>query len=217
MEQPPPFVARRAMLEDLDQLRLLWAVEQLPELRLEKTFTDFQVVESADGRVVAALALQVDGKHGRLHSEAFEDFGHTTVLRPLLWDRIQNVARNRGLIRLWTQESAPFWREQGMESPPFEVLEKLPLSFDTGKPGWLTLKLKDEVLSSLSPEQEFALFQQAAREDTERLKQQARTMKLVATVVAVIFFLLVVVGGVLFLKYQEAERSGRLPSQQNRR
>jgi len=205
------------MLEDLDQLRLLWAVEQLPELRLEKTFTDFQVVESAGGRVVAALALQVDGKHGRLHSEAFEDFGQTGLLRPLLWERIQNVARNRGLVRLWTQESAPFWREQGMESPAFEVLEKLPPAFDTGKPGWLTLKLKDEVLSTLSPEQEFALFQQAAREDTERLKQQARMMKMVATVVAVLFFLVVVVGGFLFLKYQEAKREGRLPSPQYQR
>lgn len=217
MQPPPPFLARRAMLEDLDQLRPLWAVEQLAGMQLEKTFTDFQVVESADGRIVAALALQVDGKHGCLHSEAFEDFGQTGLLRPLLWERIQNVARNRGLVRLWTQESAPFWREQGMESPPFEVLEKLPPTFDTGKPGWLTLKLKDEVLAGLSPEQEFALFQQAAREDTERLKQQAKMMKLVATVVAVLFFLLVVVGGVLFLKYQDAERSGRLPAQKHGR
>lgn len=210
--EPQPYLARRAMIEDLDQLRALWHVEQLPELRLEKNFTDFQVVETSDGRIVAALGMQVEGRHGRIHSEAFEDFALTDRLRPMLWERLNKVAQNRGLARLWTQESAPFWREQGFEAAPVEVLETLPAAFDTGKPGWFTMKLKDEILAGLTADQEFALFRQAAREETEKLQRQARTMKMVAMAIAVLLFVLVIVTAVLFVKFDQARRSGRLPA-----
>lgn len=215
--ETPPYLARRAMLEDLDDLRALWEVEQLEALHLDRTFTDFQVVETDDGRIIAAIGLQLEGKQGRLHSEAFEDFGLTTVLRPLLWERIQTLARNRGLTRLWTQETAPFWREQGLESAPIEVLEKLPAAFDTGKPGWLTLKLKDEVLAGLTEAQEFALFKQAAQESTDQLKRQARIMNIVATSIAIVFAIMVFFMIMVWRKYDAAKQSGRLPAPASQR
>ncbi len=210
--ETPPYLARRAMLEDLDQLRALWQVEQLDALQLDRTFTDFQVIESTDGRIIAAIGLRVDAKQGCLHSEAYEDFGQTSILRPLLWERIQNLARNRSLLRLWTQEMAPFWREQNFESAGFAALEKLPASFDSGKSGWLTLKLKDEVLAGLTPEQEFALFQEVAKEGTEKLKRQARIMNIVAMCIAVIFAIVVFFMIMAWSRYDEAKRSGRLPA-----
>ncbi len=199
------------MIEDIDQLRALWEAEQLPAMELEKSFTDFQVIETRDGRIIAAVGFRVEGKHGLIGPEAYEDFGLTGVLRPQLWERIQNVARNRGLLRLWTQESAPFWREQGLETAPMETLEHLPAGFDNGRSGWLTLKLKDEVLSGLTPEQEFALFQQVAKEGTDKLKRQARIMNIVATSVAVLFAIVVIFMLMVWMKYDAAKRSGKLP------
>src|SRR5580704_8798426 len=104
---------RRATVDDLPVLQSLWASAHLPAAEFERRFTDFQVVESADGALMGAIALEVAGRHGRLHSEAFADFGLADNLRELLWARMQSVAENFGLSRLWIAESAPFWKRNG--------------------------------------------------------------------------------------------------------
>ena len=210
---PPSYQTRRATLEDLNCLRLLWGAEQLPALELEKHFTQFQVAQAEDGTLAGALGLHIIGTHGRLHSEAFRDFALADTLRPLLWERLQVVARNFGLTRLWTQESTAFWREHGFLGATPEFLEKLPAGFGRPEGDWFTLKLKDEVLSGLTQEQEFALFREAAREETEKVFRQARTMKWIATFVAVVFVILVAVAGwyvVRSLNYKKTH--GTLPT-----
>jgi N-acetylglutamate synthase-like GNAT family acetyltransferase len=198
---PPSYQTRRATLEDLNGLRLLWRAEQLATLELEKHFTQFQVAQAAEGTLAGALGLHIVGTQGRIHSEAFRDFALADTLRPLLWQRLQGVARNFGLTRLWTQEGTAFWREQGFTAAPADLLEKLPTAFVQSNGEWATLKLKDEVLSGLTQEQEFALFREAAREETEKAFRQARTLKWVAVVVAVLFAILSAVVGFYMMRY----------------
>ena len=204
---PPGYQTRRATLEDLNGLRLLWRAEQLSGLELEKQFTQFQVAQAEDGTLVGALGLQIVGTHGRLHSEAYRDFALADTLRPLLWERLQVVARNFGLTRLWTQESTAFWREHGFTAANPELLEKLPAGFGQPQSDWTTLKLKDELLAGLTQEQEFALFKEAAQAETEKAFRQARTMKLVTTIVAVLFAILATVMGFYMKRYYDYQRN----------
>lgn len=205
------YQARRATVDDLEGLRRLWRIEHLPALELEKRFTEFQVALGMDGQLIGALALEVNGRQGRLHSEVFCDFGLVNILRPLLWDRIQSVSRNRGLTRLWTLETTPFWREQGFEAPSGEALEQLPAAFGDPAAAWSALKLKDELLAGLTPDQEFALFKDAAKESTEQAMRQARVLKQIATVVAILFGILVIGFMLGLMRFVTAEKSGHGP------
>jgi N-acetylglutamate synthase-like GNAT family acetyltransferase len=58
MDGPAPRV-RRATVDDLGQLRPLW-MAQLPEASgLERRVTEFQVVETPEGRILAAVAQEM--------------------------------------------------------------------------------------------------------------------------------------------------------------
>ncbi|MCX6904373.1 MAG: hypothetical protein NTW03_13020, partial [Verrucomicrobia bacterium] len=101
------FQVRRATVEDLPQLRPLWQAADLPVEGLEKRFTEFQVAQTDQGEIVAAIGLQISEGQGRLHSEAIGWFDSADQLRAQIWPRLQSVARNQGLSRLWTSFDAP--------------------------------------------------------------------------------------------------------------
>jgi hypothetical protein len=144
---------------------------------LTKRVTEFQVAESPDGGIVGALALQIAERQGLVHSEAFSDFALAEHLRPLLWDRVHAVATNHGLLRVWTQERAPFWNHCGLLQADAETLEKLPALWRGPSSHWLTLKLKDDVETVLSLDREFALFMQSEKQRTDQVFQRARVLK----------------------------------------
>jgi N-acetylglutamate synthase-like GNAT family acetyltransferase len=210
--KPSDFQARRATIEDLEGLRELWRAERLPASVLEKQLNEFQLAQGPDGRIMAAMALRVEGRHGMIHTEAYLDFATVDVLRPLLWERLQTIARNRGLFRLWTTETVLFWRERGFDPPSPELLEKKPAKLGEADAPWLTLKLKEDILGDLTPEQELALFKDALRADSEKALGQARVLKWIATVAAFAFLLLVITAFVYFIRYQHAKEQGRLPA-----
>ena len=108
------FRVRRATLEDLNQLSGRWKTMHLPADDLGKRVTEFQVAEDGEGKLAGAVGLQIAQRQGRVHSEAFGDFALADVLRPLLWERLQSLATNHGLLRVWTQEKAPFWTQCGL-------------------------------------------------------------------------------------------------------
>ena len=110
----PPYRVRRATLDDIGQLSALWQSMHLAADGLSKRVTEFQVAESAEGKLLGAVGLQIAERQGRVHSEAFTDFSLAEQLRPLLWERLHAVATNHGLLRLWTQEQAPFWNHCGL-------------------------------------------------------------------------------------------------------
>src|SRR5215471_6744342 len=105
---------RRATLDDLNQLIALWNGMQFPLEELSKRVTDFQVAVNPEGGLAGAVGLQIAERQGRVYNEAFADFAWADHIRPMLWERIQAVALNQGLLRLWTQETAPFWSHCGM-------------------------------------------------------------------------------------------------------
>lgn len=190
---------RRATLDDIDQLMALWRSMHLPADDLAKRITEFQVAESENG-VVGAIGLQVMQRQGRLHGEAFTDFALADSLRPQLWERVQAVATNHGLVRLWTQEQAPFWNHCGLGKPDADATEKLPAVWRPLTGNWLTLKLKEDIEEVISADKEFAMFMEAERARTERTFQQARILKFIATLIAVSVLFLVMAGAFFVIR-----------------
>ncbi len=182
---------RRATLDDLSQLTGLWRTMHFPTEELVRRVTEFQVAESPEGLVVGAVAMQVAEKNGRIHSEAFSDFGLADQLRPMLWERLNTLATNLGLLRLWTREQAPFYSQCGLVAADPETLKALPKVWTDLPASWRTLKLREDVETMLSADQEFALFMDAARRRTERTLQQARLLRGLALLAAIILMLLV--------------------------
>jgi len=191
---------RRATLDDIDQLMVLWQSMHFPADELAKRITEFQVAEQAGHGVVGAVGLQVTERQGRLHSEGFTDFALADSLRPPLWERLQAVATNHGLVRLWTQEQAPFWNHCGLAKPDPEALEKLPAAWRSMSGGWLTLKLKEDIEEVISADKEFAMFMEAERQRTARTFQQARVLKFIATLIAISVLFLVMAGAFFVMR-----------------
>ena len=197
----PGYTVRRATLDDIKPLSALWKSMQFPAPDLEKRVTEFQVVTSPDGKLLGALGFQIAERQGRLHSEAFTDFSLADTLRPLLWERIQSIATNHGLVRLWTQEQAPFWTHTGLVPASKEALQKLPPAWNNSHGNWLMVQLRDETaVAAISLDKEFAMFMESEKQRTEKAFQQARTLKVFATLIAVGLAIFVIVAAVYFLR-----------------
>jgi N-acetylglutamate synthase-like GNAT family acetyltransferase len=191
---------RRATLDDIGQLMSLWQSMHLPADELAKRITEFQVAEDTNQKLVGAIGLQMTERQGRLHSEAFTDFALADALRPQLWERMQALATNNGLVRLWTQEQAPFWNHCGLAKADAEALEKLPAGWRSLSGQWLTLKIKEDIEEVISADKEFAMFMEAERRRTERAFQQARILKFIATLIAVAVLFLVLAGAFIIIR-----------------
>jgi hypothetical protein len=197
----PKYRVRRATLDDISQLTAIWESMYYPTEELARRVTEFQVAEGLDGKVLGALGLQIAERQGRVHSEAFSDFALSEQLRPLLWDRVHAMATNQGLLRVWTQEQAPFWNHCGLAKPDQEALEKLPAAWRGSSSDWRTLKLRDDVETVMSVDKEFAVFMQSEKQRTEQVFRRARALKTFATVIAFALLLAVVGWAVsLFLR-----------------
>ena len=196
----PALQVRRATIDDLPSLLPLWQKENLPAKDLEGRFKEFQVVENGNGGIAGAIGLQVSGQEGRLHSEAFEDFGQADRLRGALWERIRTVEQNYGLVRVWSQFTSPYWRAIGFDQPSNEMLTKLPQNFGSDRAPWLCVKLREETSATVSIDKEFALFRESEREETQKVMRKARVMKVVAGVIAILVLILVVAWAVLFFR-----------------
>jgi len=194
---------RRATVEDLDHLRSLWASMHLPVDELVPRLTEFQVVENAEGEIVGGIGFQIGGSQGQLHSEGFSDFSLADSGRELLWNRIQTLCSNHGILRLWTREKTPFWARLGFKSPNEDDLKRLPANWNAEDASWLTLQLKnEEVLNAV--EKELAMFMNAQKQQSARISQQARAVKTLATVVAVILAMLIL-GAAIFLLLKKSQ------------
>jgi N-acetylglutamate synthase-like GNAT family acetyltransferase len=181
---------RRATVDDLPQLAALWQAAHLPVAELEKNLTDFQVAEDEQGKLAAAIGLHIESVHGWIHSETFADFALTDALRPALWERLQVVAQNHGLFRLWTAEAAPWWKKDaGFSAPSDELLQKLPESCGPRHPAWLTLRIKEEVAGADFLEKQMAMFKEAERARLEKLIRRGRAMRIIAAVISALLLL----------------------------
>jgi hypothetical protein len=206
MTTPEPQV-RRATVDDVPQLVALWKHEGLPWKILERQFKDFQVAVDAAGTVLGALGLQVAGPEGRVHHEIFARAEQADALRDRIWQRLQIVARNQGLVRLWTQLDAPFWRHTEMSPAPAEILAKLPAAFGSSAGGWHYLQLREEGGLPAAVETELALFKALSEQETQQTISRARALKTLASLLALLIFVPVIVWAILSLI--RSERGGR--------
>jgi N-acetylglutamate synthase-like GNAT family acetyltransferase len=200
------FQARRATVDDLPRLKQLWALMRLPEAELERQLTDFQVIIDEAGIIVGCAAFQMNQRHARIYSEAFEDFGLADQARPAMWSRIQTLATNHGLVRLWTQETSPFWSRNGFQAATEDTLERMPSDWERAGGGWLTIKLKDEeAMTSL--DKEFALFVESERQQRSQLLTQTKTVKTLA-IGGILLVVLVLIAATIWVFFKQRAGSG---------
>jgi N-acetylglutamate synthase-like GNAT family acetyltransferase len=174
---------RRATVDDFAALKTIWASMRLPADELEKRLTEFQVVENSGGEVVGAIGIQFSKQHALLHSEGYSDFGVADAARNLFWTRIQTLAANHGVFRIWTQERSPFWKSFGFQPPTTEVLARLPDAWKNEfDGGWLTLQLKNEEVIAAALEKNFVPFMAEEKIGTKRISEKAKTINTVITV-----------------------------------
>ena len=183
---------RRATVDDRSALRTIWAAMRLPADELEKRLTEFQVVENADGEVVGALGFQMLRQHALLHNESYSDFAVADAARELFWDRLQTLAANHGVFRVWTQERSPFWKSFGFQPPGRAILTRLPEEWKNEfEGGWLTLQLKNEEVISAALEKQFAPFMTEEKLVTQKLSDKAKRIN---TIIIVVGFAIGILG-----------------------
>ena len=204
---PAETQVRRATVDDLPQLLALWTGMRYAAEELERRLTDFQVAVTADGVLLGALALEMIGGQGRLHSEAFGDFSLADDLRGRFWERFQIIAANHALTRLWTQENAPLCKRLGFAPPDAEAAAKFPAAWRPLGPDWLTLGLRAEEAFDPRVEAGFQQLKAEARARAENAQRRAVLIQQVATGLAVIIALGIIVASV----YLWAHRN-RLPT-----
>lgn len=198
---------RRATVDDLPGLNALWQEAGFSTPELEKRVTEFHLVTDADGRLVGALGFRVAGQYAQLHHEAFLEGGDEDRLRPLLWERIELVARHRGIVRLWTQLTAPFWGRVGFVPPEPDEKERLPTHFGHPDGEWRTLKLRDEAALDHALDREINLLKIQNQEQNERLMRGAKVMKSIAILLGFVLLLVIALGLFMLAKLG---RSGAL-------
>ena len=189
---------RRATVEDLESLQAIWVSMRLPSDQLESRLTEFQVVERG-GEVVGALGFQVLRTSAALHSEGYSDFAVADEARQLFWERIQKLAANHGVFRLWTLEDSPYWRRWGFHPANEEALTRLPEEWKGVVGKWFTLELKNEAVINAALQNQFAGYmaseKKSAEETTARAKQ---VMNFLTVICFLIFFVCLAVAGWLF-------------------
>ena len=195
----PQLHIRRATVDDLPALKALWLAAQLPADKLKDHLTEFQVVE-ADEKFAGALGVQIIRQHARLHSEDYSDFAVADAARELFWERIQKLAANHGVFRIWMIEDSPFWTRWGLQPASVETLARLPDEWKNLEGRWLTLELKNEDAINTALKNQFAGFMAAEKKSAAHLAERARQLKLFITIAGFgIFFVCLVVAGWLLL------------------
>ena len=154
---------------------------------LETRLTEFQVVEN-HGEFAGAIGVQIVRTAALLHSEDYADFAVADAARELFWERIQTLAANHGVFRVWTQETSPFWTHWGFQAANAEILERLPEEWKNleSRPGtperskgrWLTLELKNEDAIKEALGNEFSGFMESEKAKTSRVAAQAKKINL---------------------------------------
>lgn len=203
----PPLRIRRATLDDLASLKALWSAANLAGDELENRLKEFHVVEH-DGRFAGAFGVQIVRQHMRFHSEDYTDFAVADAARQLIWERIQTLAANHGVFRLWTQETSPFWTHWGFQPATPESMERLPDEWKTlegpgaperSKGGWLTLELKDEEAINAALGGQFAGAMDAEKKQTSGVAESARKLRLAITIAGFAIFIVCAIVAVYLL------------------
>jgi N-acetylglutamate synthase-like GNAT family acetyltransferase len=197
--EPPALSARRATVEDLPALQALWQQAGLPWLELERYVTEFQVVPAeVDGTLLGAVGLLVEGNDALLHTEAVAVTGaeQADELRATLWRRVQIVARNQGVQRLWTQEDADYWQASGFSKAAPATVAGATATFVDKSAEWRICELIDPDKAKHLVDEQMAIWQAARAQEAEALQDTIRVFRTTAFGVAIMVTLVAL--GMLF-------------------
>ena len=206
----PALSARRATVEDLPALQALWQIGGLPADELEKFLTEFQVVPGeGEGVLLGAIGLMVEGNDALLHSEALVPGDEGDEIRAALWRRLQIVARNQGIHRLWTQEDADYWRTGGFGAAPAETVSAATVAFVDKTATWLVCDLIDPAKAKQLVTEQMAIWHATRTQEADELQGKIRAFRNASILVAAVVVVLMI-GMVVFVLRQRPEILQRL-------
>jgi N-acetylglutamate synthase-like GNAT family acetyltransferase len=180
--EPAPLESRRATIEDLGALEILWSQSGLPATELGKFLTEFHVVTDSEGQILHAIGLLVEGDQALLHSEALSVPlpVEPDVCRAAVWRRLRILARNQGISRIWTQEDAEYWRVSGYQAIPESQLPPELPSFVQREAGWWMHQSPDTAQADLMVQREFALWKTQREQESQSFQQRVKAFRAVA-------------------------------------
>ena len=209
----PALSARRATVEDLPALQALWQIGGLPAEELEKFLTEFQVVPGeGEGVLLGAIGLMVEGDDALLHSEALApgDGGDEgDEIRAALWRRLQIIARNQGIHRLWTQEDADYWRTGGFGAAPAETVSAATAAFVDKTATWLVCDLIDPAKAKQLVTEQMAIWHATRTQEADELQGKIRAFRNASLLIVAVVVVLMI-GIVVFVLRQRPEILQRL-------
>lgn len=206
----PALSARRATVEDLPALQALWQIGGLPADELEKFLTEFQVVPGeGEGVLLGAIGLMVEGNDALLHSEALAPGDEGDEIRAALWRRLQIVARNQGIHRLWTQEDADYWRTGGFVAAPVETVAAATAAFVHKTATWMVCELIDPAKAKQLVTEQMAIWHATRAQEADELQNKIRAFRNASILIAAIVVVLMI-GMVVFVLRQRPEILQRL-------
>jgi hypothetical protein len=184
--EPPVLSARRATVEDLPALRLLWQAAGLPWDQLDRFVTEFQVVPGDGETLLGAIGFLVEGTQGLLHTESVTDGESADEVRSALWRRIQIIGRNQGVHQVWTQEDAPFWVTCGFMPASPERLQATSATFLDRTAAWQVFEFAAPEKLKARVDEQMAIWQATRAQEAEELQQRIRNFRNVAVLVATV-------------------------------
>lgn len=196
----PGFSARRATLEDLPALQALWQQAGLPWDQLDKFVSEFQVAADESGSLLAAIGLLVEGDNALLHTEAISPAATLKAdeLRSALWRRVQIVARNQGVVRVWTQEDGEFWHAGVFQPADQAQVKAAGASFLSDiSAAWFVCELIDPAKAKQIVNEQFAIWEASRTQEREDFRRKTRLLMAVAVALAT-----VVIGVCLWLVFR---------------
>jgi N-acetylglutamate synthase-like GNAT family acetyltransferase len=196
--EPAPLESRRATIEDLGALEILWSQSALPATELGKFLTEFHVVTDSDGQILHAIGLLVEGDQALLHSEALSvpQSIEPDACRAAVWRRLRILARNQGISRIWTQEDAEYWQVSGYQPIPESQLPAELPSFVQREAGWWMHQSPDAAQADLMVQREFALWKTQREQESQSFQQRVKAFRAVALVLFALSLILLL--GFLF-------------------
>ena len=212
----PALSARRATVEDLPALQALWQIGGLPAEELEKFLTEFQVVPGeGEGVLLGAIGLMVEGNDALLHSEALvpgdegDGGDQSDAIRAALWRRLQIIARNQGIHRLWTQEDADYWRTGGFGAAPAETVSAATAAFVDKTATWLVCELIDPAKAKQLVTEQMAIWHATRTQEADELQGKIRAFRNASLLIVAVVVVLMI-GMVVFVLRQRPEILQRL-------
>jgi N-acetylglutamate synthase-like GNAT family acetyltransferase len=173
--ESPAYIARRATIDDLPALQGLWQNAGLPWEELEKFLTEFQVIPGEEGVLLGAIGMLVEGNQALLHSEALRT--DDDELRAALWRRIQIVARNQGIFRIWTQEDAPYWSASGFTVATAGDIAASGTTFMDPEARWLIAQLMDPAKAESIVQEQMAVWQASRAQEAEEFQSKVKLFR----------------------------------------